>query len=80
MILKLTLIVNSNFNGFFPQGEKSICAEYTWEFKHQVYLVVVAPLLCTVCDNPMALQLCDNLVGGTAIMMGRCRYDCRPAL
>ncbi|KAL5506048.1 hypothetical protein EMCRGX_G007614 [Ephydatia muelleri] len=34
-------------------------------------VLVVVPLLCIVCDNPMASQLCNHLVGGTALMFCR---------
>ena len=50
-------INNSNFNVFSTGRKEYLCCLYTWEFKHHVYLVVVAPLLCIVCDNPMASQL-----------------------
>ena len=43
---------------------------------YQEEVLVVAPLLCIVCDNPMASQLCNLLVGGTAIMFCRICMVC----
>ena len=43
---------------------------------YQEEVLVVAPLLCIVCDNPMASQLCNHLVGGTAIMFCRICMVC----
>ena len=39
-------------------------------------VLVVVPLLCIVCDNPMASQLCNHLVGDTAIMFCRLCMVC----